>query len=252
MFLYLDFKDLCKVSQVCKMWHLASDHDTCWALLCEARGWKEKSSQSITSSYITRTSIRSIDNTPWKNLFRNRYLIQKEKFQNPVTSTNPKKEEESNFSENASKKQRGRPRKDAVSKSRKRKMAVDNEDGEWEAVPKKSVSKKKKTSKVETPEKEIVKEAIVSEITRERTRSLLLLTLQQDSELDTQICLQLSHEIEEGMYAEYHSKDRLYRSKYRSLSFNLKKQKGLRDKLFSGEINPVSLCQMTHQELSKD
>jgi len=58
--------------------------------------------------------------------------------------------------------------------------------------------------------------------------------------------------IEEAMWAEYGSDEKKYQAKYRSLYSNLKDElnQGLRNALFTGDLQATKLTQMSHEELA--
>jgi len=58
--------------------------------------------------------------------------------------------------------------------------------------------------------------------------------------------------IEEAMWSEFHNDEKKYQAKFRSLFSNLKDElnQGLRNALFTGDLQVTRLIQMTHEELA--
>jgi len=63
---------------------------------------------------------------------------------------------------------------------------------------------------------------------------------------------EIARQIEEAMFDLFQNTEKDYKAKYRSLSFNLKKNVELRNGLMIGALTPAKLCTMTPLEMASE
>eukprot|EP01119_Soliformovum_irregulare_P003781 TRINITY_DN14847_c0_g1_i1.p1 TRINITY_DN14847_c0_g1~~TRINITY_DN14847_c0_g1_i1.p1 ORF type:complete len:287 (-),score=82.44 TRINITY_DN14847_c0_g1_i1:142-1002(-) len=84
---------------------------------------------------------------------------------------------------------------------------------------------------------------------RARLRDLMAKSLATEDDSNT---MDLAETIEEELYSLFNAVDKAYKNKFRSITFNLKKNAELRTSVIRGQITPKDLCQMSPEDMADE
>lgn len=113
--------------------------------------------------------------------------------------------------------------------------------------------KRKSTGNEERPiKKQAHTSAPASEDPRDRVRILLTEAFGAPEEGDKWEPSDMATTIESELFSIFGSTDKDYKAKFRSLSFNITKNVGLRKEILSGSLSVDKLCRMTPQEMASE